>query len=415
VFEDTPLRFPCVRLYHDSMNPAAPTLFPPLPVITLKIERRSSHPWIFQKMVEKPSARIAPGSVVDVVEKSGNWVARGFYNGHSRITLRVMTTDKDEAIDAAFFTRKIGAAVAFRRDLLQLDKVTNAYRVVHSEADSLSGLVIDRFGDTCVVEFYSAGMYKQRTAIMDALRTHYPEAKFYYFAEEHVCKQESFDCRSPAPPPPDVILEHGLRFRVAPGSNHKTGFFVDQRDNRELLSTFCGGKRVLDICCNTGGFGVYAKARGGASEVVGLDLDEQALEMAKQNAKLNGAAIRYVQADLFAWLRDIIPNKEQRYDVVILDPAKLTRDREDVETALKKYCDMNRLALQVVAPGGVFLTCSCTGLVSEADFLESIRRAAWQANRTLQIFKITGAGGDHPFLLHVPEGRYLKAVFCRVV
>jgi 23S rRNA (cytosine1962-C5)-methyltransferase len=398
----------------DGISTAAPAPAPaPLPTVTLKIERRSSHPWIFQKMVEKPGTRIPPGSVVDIVEKSGNWVARGFYNGHSRITLRVMTTNKDEAVDAAFFTRKLDAAVSFRRDVLQLDKVTNAYRLVHSEADSLSGLVVDRFGDTCVLEFFSAGMYKQRGVIMDALRVHFPECRFYYFAEEHVCKQESFDCRPPTPPPPDVITEHGLRFRVAPGSKHKTGFFVDQRDNRETLSTFCGGKRVLDICCNTGGFGVYAKARGHASEVVGLDLDEQAIDMAKQNAKLNGAAIRYIQADLFSWLRDVIPNGE-RFDVVILDPAKLTRDREDVDAALRKYCDMNRLALQVVSPGGVFLTCSCTGLVSEADFLESIRRAAWQAGRTLQIFKISGAGADHPFLLNVPEGRYLKAVFCRV-
>jgi 23S rRNA (cytosine1962-C5)-methyltransferase len=341
------------------------------------------------------------------------WVARGFYNGHSRITLRVLTSKQDEPVDDAFFARKIAVAVAFRRDTLKLDEVTNAYRLVHSEADGLSGLVIDRFGDTCVVEFFSAGMYKQRSAIMDALRVHYPQARFYYFAEEHVGKQESFDCRSPEPPPPDVITEHGLKFRVAPGSKHKTGFFVDQRDNRKTFSEFCGGKRVLDICCNTGGFGVYAKAKGGASEVVGLDLDEQAIDMAKQNAKLNGAQIRYVQADLFAWLRDIIPNGE-RFDTVVLDPAKLTRDREDVESALKKYCDMNRLALQVVKPGGVFLTCSCTGLVSEADFLESLRRAAWQAGRTLQVFKVTGAAPDHPYLLHVPEGRYLKAVFCRV-
>jgi 23S rRNA (cytosine1962-C5)-methyltransferase len=316
-------------------------------------------------------------------------------------------------IDDAFFARKLDTAIAFRRDTLKLDEVTNAYRLVHSEADGLSGLVVDRFGDTLVIEFFAAGMFKQRTAIMDALRLQFPNARFYYFAEEHVGKQESFDCRSPEPPPPEVIHEHGLRFRVAPGSKHKTGFFVDQRENRAAFAEFCGGKRVLDLCCNTGGFGIYAKAKRGATEVIGLDLDEQALEIARQNAKLNGAQIRYVQADLFAWLRDIIPNNE-RFDTVVLDPAKLTRDREDVQQALRKYCDMNRLALQVVKPGGVFLTCSCTGLVSEADFLESVRRAAWQAGRTLQVFKVSGAAPDHPFLLNVPEGRYLKAVFCRV-
>jgi len=392
------------------MDPTAPAT---LPAVTLKIERRSSHPWIFQKMVEKPTTRIAPGSVVEIQDRTGKWVGRGFYNGHSRISLRLLTSKPDEVIDAEFFGRKIGAAVAFRRNVLKLDAGTNAYRLVHSEADGLSGLVVDRFGDTLVIEFFAAGMYKQRAAIMDALRAHFPEARFYYFAEEHVGKQESFDCRSPEPPPPDVITEHGLKFRVAPGSKHKTGFFLDQRDNRLALSEFCRGKRVLDICCNTGGFGVYAKTRGEAAEVVSLDLDEEAIEMAKQNAKLNNAAIRYVQADLFAWLRDVIPNGE-RFDTVILDPAKLTRDRESVDQALRKYCDMNRLALQIVAPGGIFLTCSCTGLVSEADFLESVRRAAWQAGRTVQVFKVSGAAPDHPFLLHVPEGRYLKAVFARV-
>jgi 23S rRNA (cytosine1962-C5)-methyltransferase len=391
-----------------------PSLVSPLPVVTLKIERRSSHPWIFQKMVEKPASRIPPGSIVDIIEKSGNWVGRGFYNGHSRIALRLLTTNRDETIDADFFARKIDAAVAFRREVLQLDRVTDAYRLVHSEADGLSGLVVDRFGNTLVLEFFAAGMFRQRQTLLEVLRRQFPDANFYYFAEEHIGKQESFDCRSPEPPPPEVITEHGVKFRVAPGSKHKTGFFVDQRDNRKTLSEFCRGKRVLDICCNTGGFGIYSKVRGEAAEVVGLDLDEQALELAKQNARLNGAVIRYIQADLFAWLRDVIPHG-QRFDVVVLDPAKLTRDRESVDQALRKYCDMNRLALQVVAPGGIFLTCSCTGLVREEDFLESVRRAAWQAGRTLQVFKVAGAGADHPFLLSVPEGRYLKAVFCRVL
>jgi 23S rRNA (cytosine1962-C5)-methyltransferase len=385
-----------------------------LPVVRLKIERRSSHPWIFQKMVEKPGTRIAPGSVVEIHDKNDQWVGRGFYNGHSRITLRVLTADRDEPIDADFFARKIGAAVAFRRDVLKLDAVTDAYRLVHSEADGLSGLVIDRFGDTVVIEYFAAGMFRQRTAIVEVLKSHFPDARFYWFAEEHVGKQESFDCRSPEPPPPGIITEHGLKFRVAPGSKHKTGFFLDQRDNRKTLGEFCGGKRVLDLCCNSGGFSVYAKAKCEANEVVGVDLDEGAIELARQNARLNSAAVRFVQADLFSWLRDVIPNGE-RFDVVVLDPAKLTRDRESVDLALRKYCDMNRLALQVVSSGGIILTCSCTGLVSEADFLESVRRAAWQAGRQLQVFQVSGAGADHPFLIHVPEGRYLKAVFARVV
>jgi 23S rRNA (cytosine1962-C5)-methyltransferase len=385
-----------------------------LPTVHLKIDRRSSHPWIFQKMVEKPPTRIPPGSVVDVVERSGQWVARGFYNGHSRIAVRVLTSDANEVVDEAFLERRLASAISFRRETLKLDAVTDAYRLVHSEADGLSGLVVDRFGDTIVIEYFSAGAFRMRDAIRAVLDRQFPGSRFYWFAEEHVQKQESFDCRAPEPPTPGVIREHGLSFRVAPGSKHKTGFFVDQRDNRKTLSEFCGEKSVLDLCCNSGGFSVYAKALGKAATVTGVDLDEQAIDMAKQNAKLNKADIRFVQADLFTWLRDVIPNG-QRFDVVILDPAKMTRDREAVDFALKKYCDMNRLALQAVSPGGVFLTCSCTGLVGEAEFLESIRRAAWQAGRTVQVFQVSGAGADHPYLLHVPEGRYLKAVFCRVL
>ena len=385
-----------------------------LPVVRLKIERRSNHPWIFQKMVEKPVAKPRPGAIVDVVDNAGLWVARGFYNGHSRIALRVLTEDPDEAVDAAFFARRIAAAVELRRGLLRLDEHTDAWRVVHSEGDGLSGLVVDRYGDLLVVEFFSAGAFRHREWIYAALREQFPGCRFYSCAEEHVQKQESFDFRSPEAPAPSVITEFGLKFRASPGSGHKTGFFADQRDNREFLARFCEGKRVLDVCCNSGGFAIYAKARGGAAEVTGIDLDEEILQVAEKNARLNDAKVRFVQADLFPWLREAAIRGEQ-WDVVVLDPAKLTRDREQVMTALKKYNEMNKLAMSVVKPGGVLLTCSCTGLVSEEEFLDMIRRAAYFAGRTVQILKVAGAGGDHPFLAHVKESRYLKAVFCRVL
>jgi 23S rRNA (cytosine1962-C5)-methyltransferase len=391
----------------NSVDPAG------LPQVHLKIARRSSHPWIFQKMVEKPVTRLPGGTVVDILDRDGQWVGRGFYNGHSRIALRVLTANASENIDEAFFRRRLEQAITLRRQWLELDAVTDAYRLVHSEGDGLSGLVADRLAGTIVLEFFSAGMFRFRTVIQDILTAHYPGSSFYWFAEEHIRKQESFDCRSPDPPAPGIITEHGLRFRVAPGSKHKTGFFLDQRDSRQTLAGFCRGRRVLDLCCNTGGFAIYAKVLGGAEEVVAVDLDEEALALAKQNANLNQARIRFVQADLFSWLRDILPSG-QRFDVVVLDPSKQTRDREAVSFALKRYLDMNRLALQAVNPGGIFLTCSCTGLVSEETFLETLRRAAWQVSRNVQIFKIAGAAPDHPFFVHVPEGRYLKAVFCRV-
>ncbi|HEV2607975.1 MAG TPA: class I SAM-dependent rRNA methyltransferase, partial [Xanthomonadaceae bacterium] len=223
----------------------------------------------------------------------------------------------------------------------------------------------------------------------------------------------SFDHRAPEPPQPAVITEYGVRFRASPGSGHKTGFFADQRDNREWFARHVAGARVLDLCCNSGGFGIYAKARGGAGEVIGLDLDEEILAIAKKNAQLNDAKVKFVQADLFPWLRDAGAAGE-RFDAVILDPAKMTRDREQIIPALKKYLDMNKLALSVVKPGGFYLSCSCTGLVSEEQFLDMLRRAAFYAGRSLQVLKVSGAGADHPFMAQVPESRYLKAAFCRV-
>jgi len=384
------------------------------PIVHLKIERRSNHPWIFQKMVEKPDPRPKPGSIVDIIDREGTFAGRGFYNGHSRIALRVLTANASEAVDEAFFARRIADAVRLRRDLLKLDAVTDAYRVIHSEGDGLSGLVVDRFADTLVIEYFSAGMFKQRDLIKRCLLEHFPEAQIYAFAEDHVQKQESFDLAHPPAPPPTVIHEHGVKFQAAPGSKHKTGFFADQRDNRKYLTEFCAGARVLDLCCNSGGFGIYAKTIGAAREVTGVDLDEEILGIAEQNARLNKAKVKFIQADIFHWLRDTASNPDKRYDVVVLDPAKMTRDREQVIPALKKYLDMNKLALGAVKPGGVFLSCSCTGLVSEEQFLDMLRRAAFYANRTLQVLKVSGAGPDHPWQAHVQESRYLKAAFCRV-
>ena len=385
----------------------------PIPTVRLKNAWHSTHPWIFQRLVEKPAQRPRPGSIVDVAGVDGTWIGRGFYNGHSRIALRMLETDPDVPVDAAWFARKIGEAVALRRDILRLDEVSNAWRVVHSEGDGISGLVVDRYDDLVVVEFFSAGAWRHREWIFNALREQFPGCRFHSFADEHVQKQESFDYKDTLGTQPAVVTEHGIRFRADPAGAHKTGFFADQRENREWLSRQCGGKRVLDLCCNTGGFAVYAAARG-ASEVVGIDIDAAVIDIAKENAHLNRVKPRFVQADIFPWLRDAAANGE-RFDVVILDPAKMTRDREQVINALKKYLDMNKLALGTVKPGGLFGTFSCTGLVSEEQFLDMLRRAAYYAGRTVQVLKVAGAGPDHPFLAQVPESRYLKAVFCRVL
>jgi 23S rRNA (cytosine1962-C5)-methyltransferase len=383
-----------------------------LPVIRLKSDRTPGHPWVWSAQVHKPESRLPPGSVVDVVDAKDRFVGRCFWNGHARIALRLLTGDANETIDAAWITARIHRAVQLRRELLQLDTITDAWRVVHSEGDGLSGLIVDRYNDILVVEYFAAGMWKFRDAIHAALLQQFPGARLYWFAETHVQKQESFDCRPMEAPAPVEVHEHGLRFHAAPGFGHKTGFFADQRENRRRFAELARGRRVLDLCCNAGGFAVHAMA-GGAREAVGVDMDAGILDIARANAEANQLAIRFEQADIFEWLRQAVARGEQ-YDAVILDPAKLTRDRTKVIDALKKYFAMNRLALDVIPPGGVLLTCSCTGLVSEADFLEMLRRVALNAGREIQILDVRGAGADHPVRTDVPESRYLKAVFCRV-
>jgi len=384
-----------------------------LPRVRLKNAWRSSHPWIFQRLVEKPNPRPKPGALVDVLGVDGSWIGRGFYNGHSRIAVRVLETNPDVTVDADWFARKIAAAVALRREGLRLDAVSDAWRVFHSEGDGISGLVVDRYADLLVVEFFSAGVFRHREWIFAALRAQFPGCRVHAFADEYVQKQESFDFHPTPGTEPVVITEYGVKFRADPAGAHKTGFFADQRENRQWLSQHVEGKRVLDICCNTGGFAIYSALRG-ALEVTGIDIDADVIDIAKANAKLNQVRPRFIQADLFPWLREA-GVRGALFDVVILDPAKMTRDREQVIPALKKYLDMNKLALGVVKSGGLLATFSCTGLVSEEQFLDMLRRAAYFAGRTVQILKVSGAGADHPFLAHVPESRYLKAVFCRVL
>lgn len=385
---------------------------PALPVIRLKSDRPPGHPWVWSAQVHKPESRLPPGSVVEVVDAKERFVGHAFWNGHARIALRLLDTSPATAIDADWIAARIGEAVQLRRGLLQLDRASDAWRVVHSEGDGLSGLIVDRYADIIVVEYFAAGMWKFREAIHDTLLSHFPGARLYWFAESHVQKQESFDCRSPDVPEAVEVHEHGLRFHAAPGSGHKTGFFADQRDNRHRFAELARGRRVLDLCCNAGGFAVHAMAAG-AREAVGVDMDAGILEIAQANAAANNVEVTFEQSDIFDWVRAAVARGEQ-YDAVVLDPAKLTRDRSKVFDALKKYFAMNRMALDIIPPGGLLLTCSCTGLVGEADFLEMLRRVGLNAGRKIQVLEVRGAGTDHPFRTDVPEGRYLKAVFCRV-
>ena len=390
-----------------------------LPVVRLKSERKYVHPLIFQKMVERPAERIVPGSLVEVHGVDGEFIGRGMLNMQAPMAIRLLSEKPDEVIDAHWLAEKVADAVHLRRDIYRLDAVTDSYRVIHAEGDGLSGLIVDRFGDVLVVCFYSAGMWRLQHWVFDALLTQFPDAQIFAFGDDNAQKQEGFDCppgRAPHGGKPVTITEHDAKFFVQIGGKHKTGFFCDQRDNRKRWGELIAATRsssMLDLCCNSGGFAVYSGLNG-ATDITGVDLDEEAVDFATRNLRLNNVKAKVTQADIFPWLREA-QEAGKRWDAVVLDPAKMTRSRDEVIDALKKYLDMNKLALGVVRPGGLFLTCSCTGVVSEEQFLDMLRRAAFYAGREVQVLEVRGAGPDHPWLAHVNESRYLKAVFCRVL
>ena len=390
-----------------------------LPVVRLKSERIFHHPLIFQKMVERPQERIVPGDLVEVVSVDGEFIGRGMLNMQAPMAIRLLTEKQDEIVDAHFIAERVATAVQLRREVYGLDAVSDSYRVIHAEGDGLSGLIVDRFGDVLVVAFYAAGMFRMQHWIFDALLMQFPDAHIFAFGDDNGQKQEGFECPPGKPPhggKPVTISEFDAKFLVQIGGKHKTGFFCDQRDNRKRWGELIAATEstsMLDLCCNSGGFAVYAGLNG-ATDITGVDLDEEAVDFATRNLRLNNIKAKVAQADIFPWLREA-QEAGKRWDAVVLDPAKMTRARDEVIDALKKYLDMNKLALSVVKPGGLFLTCSCTGVVSEEQFLDMLRRAAFYAGREVQILEVRGAGPDHPWMAHVTESRYLKAVFCRVL
>ncbi len=375
-------------------------------------------------MIQSAAPNAAPGDIVAVYDRAGQIFGHALYNPRSQIGLRVLRHGPDP-IDDTFWRERIAAAVALRRETLKLDQQTDAYRLVHSEGDALSGLIAERYADHIVIECFSLGIFQRvemlQQMLADALgppptsRDGPPSWKFVVRADERTQQLEGF--RLPPTPQPEsrrlIIREHDVRFRVDPRHGHKTGFFCDQRDNRLAFAALCNDASVLDLCCNTGGFGLLAKCRGKAREVTALDLDEVALELAKENANLNQARIQHVHADAFGYLRQLITNGKQ-FDAVVLDPSKLIATREDMREGRQRYLDFNKLALQVIRPGGILLTCSCSGLLSRDDFLDMVRHATRIANRRANVFNVTGAAPDHPLALDCPETSYLKAAWLRV-
>jgi len=393
-----------------------------LPIVQLRIVRNSRHPWIYAKMVRHPRPRPPPGALVEVVDRDGTFAGRGFYHPGQSVAVRILTEDPGEAIDAPFFRRRFVLARALREEVLRLPEVTDAYRLVHGEADGLSGMVVDKYGDVLVVEPLSAGIRAAGEWIVAALKDVFPGARAVFRIGGRTEEREGVDfspLRKAHPPPSRVVIsEHGLKMEVDLAAGHKTGYFLDQRDNRRDLAALAPGKAVLDLFCYTGGFGL-STLRAGAREVTSVDLDEKALATAGRNARLNGLpgggqTWTPVHRDVFDFLRDAAA-KNLQADVVVVDPAKLAGVKAEVPRGLKTYSDLNRLAVQAVRPGGVLLTCSCSGLVRQDVFRSVVSRAAEEAGRELQFFRETGAAPDHPVSSVFPEGRYLKALWARVL
>jgi 23S rRNA (cytosine1962-C5)-methyltransferase len=368
---------------------------------------------LFKRMLGEVDPKARPGDVVAVYDRTDAPLGVALYNPKSLIALRLLQRGIGDFDIDAFLAERIGQAVAFRRDTLGLDETSNAYRLVHDQGDGLPGLVIDRLGDFVVIEFYSLGMFKLGDRLEKALKAHFPKATFVRRASTHTQSMEGFTIDPRGAGHGGRVKENGVQFQVEPTAGYKTGFFCDQRDNRKELTRFTKGKTVLDVCSYTGGFGLYAQKLGGAKETTCVELDPDACELIKKNANINQVRIDAVNADAFNYLRQAGQNG-RKYGVVILDPYKLIASKEGYKLGRQKYLDLNRLGAMLVEPGGVLVTCSCSGMLSWEEFQQFVRTATGSAGRRVSIFKKSGAGGDHPFAADHPEGEYLKVLWCRV-
>jgi 23S rRNA (cytosine1962-C5)-methyltransferase len=387
------------------------------PTIDLRTEGLPRGPWVYSKMLRHPRPRPKAGTLVDVRDKTGAMVGRGIYHPHTTLALRILTRHADEPLDADFFRRRLAQAKALREDLLRIPQTSDSYRLVHGEADGLSGVIIDKFAEVLLVEPLSAGYLTMADWLNEALADLYPDARIVWRPDEKIERREGVNfnrlTRQFAPPPVVEVREGDLRMQVDLLKGHKTGYFLDQRDNRRRIAELAGGRKVLDLFCYTGGFAISA-ALAGAQDVQAVDLDEKALAVARRNARVNRVKVRFKHVNAFDDLRNRIARKE-RFDLVITDPPKLADTRADIAKALRSYTDLARLACQVVRPGGILLACSCSGLISESQFLGALARGADDAGALLQIFHLGGAAGDHPISHDFPEARYLNATFARIL
>ena len=391
--------------------------------IILQADREKSlkrhHPWVFSKAVKQVKGKANCGETVEVRSHDGAFIATGAYSPDSQIRVRVWSFDEHEAIDAAFFQRRIQAAWQVRQQLFDLND-TNGIRVVAAESDGLPGVTVDLYHDILVVQLLSAGADYQRAHIVAALRHQFPHCSIYERSDVDVRKKEGLPSvtgwlHAPRDSGEVVILEHGMKILVDVINGHKTGFYLDQRDSRAAAARYAKGKTVLNCFSYTGTFAVAALT-GGAAHVVNADMSELALQTAQRNAELNQLDLRqldFTKADVFKLLRQY---KEQgrEFDMVILDPPKFAESKAQLMGACRGYKDINRVAMQIVKKGGWLLTFSCSGLMEDSLFQKIVADAALDAGRDCLFIEKLSQAKDHPIASFYPEGHYLKGWVCLI-
>jgi 23S rRNA (cytosine1962-C5)-methyltransferase len=383
---------------------------------------RAGHPWVFRKAVEKAPKALAAGAIVDVTDE-GRFVARGYYDPHSAITVRILTREAAEAVDAAFWRRRVARALALRRELVH---GTTGFRMVHGESDGLPGVVADRYGAFAVVKLYSAGLTPHRAAIVEALRAEAAGLEGVYGRDEiPQATDGEEEGGAPAgrvlwgaePPERIVIDEHGMKLLVDVRRGQKTGHFLDQRENRRMVRDLARGRaEALNLFAYTGGFSVAA-ALGGAGHVVSVDVDRDAVALARENFRANGldpADHAFAAEDAFELLARY-KREGRRFELVVCDPPAFAKSQRAVDAAVAGYASLNRAALAVLAPGGLLVTASCSARVSAEQFADAVKEAAFKARVDLQLVQETRQPPDHPVSLQFREGRYLKCLVLRRV
>jgi len=371
------------------------------------------HPWVYASSISRIEGDPQDGDELDVRGPDGRFLARGFYSGHSQLRVRVYAFEQRVALDAALIEQRIAEAQRFRQQVLGLpDERTDAYRVVHGDADRLPGLVIDRFADRVSLQISSVGFERRREAVLAAIEKVLAPTSVHESADPTTREKEGLPPLVESEPAQVEIQERGLKFSVRLGEGQKTGFYCDQRENRALVEKLASGRRVLDGFCYTGGFALSA-ARGGAHDVTAIDSSKVAIELASKQAQTNGQTVDFIRGDLFKLVGQY--RREGRiFDLVLLDPPAYAPNQQSLRKALQKYKELFRLGIQVTAPGGVLLACSCSGAVGDVEFERVLAEAAREAKRSLRVFRRGEQAPDHPVAISCPEGRYLKAYFCQV-